>query len=243
MSTKSFKSDLYKLKKNTFTQPLVSANIVTEGLVTHLDASNSSSYSGSGTTWFDLSGNGNNATLVASPTWSSTNGGRFTLNGTTQYISGTVPLNTNAFTVSFTVQNTARVADAQLFSIGSTEKILVYTGAGFDYAFSVYSPTIYNNIPRYSLHTMEIGKWYNVTVTYNNTTSDMYINGRLAYSLSSSLVNTTVGNEGWNLGRRLSTGAGFDSAGHYANLMIYNKALSAQDISKNFNSFRGKYGI
>jgi hypothetical protein len=66
MSTKSFKSDLYKLKKNTFTQPLVSANIVTEGLVTHLDASNSSSYSGSGTTWFDLSGNGNNATQTTS---------------------------------------------------------------------------------------------------------------------------------------------------------------------------------
>jgi hypothetical protein len=242
MSTKSFKSDVYKLKKSSFTQPLVSTNIVTDGLVTYLDASNPSSYSGSGSTWFDLSGNGNNATLVGSPTWDSTNGGRFTLNGTSQYMSGTFPLNNNAFTVSFTLQNTARSADGQLFSLGSPEKILVYTGSGFDYAFSVYSPTIYNTIPRYSMHTMEIGKWYNVTITYNNTTSDMYLNGRLAYSLSNSLVNTTVGSDTWNLGRRLE-GGGQNAAGYYGNLMLYNKALSAQDISKNFNTFRAKYGI
>ena len=37
--------------------------IVTDGLVVHLDAGNSASYPGSGTTWYDLSGNGNDATL------------------------------------------------------------------------------------------------------------------------------------------------------------------------------------
>ena len=38
--------------------------IVTNNLVLHLDAGNSSSYSGSGTTWTDLSGQSNNGTLV-----------------------------------------------------------------------------------------------------------------------------------------------------------------------------------
>lgn len=37
--------------------------ITTSGLIMHLDAANSSSYPGSGTTWTDLSGNGNNATI------------------------------------------------------------------------------------------------------------------------------------------------------------------------------------
>ena len=39
--------------------------LVTDGLILHLDARNPASYPGSGTTWFDLSGVGNNFTLDA----------------------------------------------------------------------------------------------------------------------------------------------------------------------------------
>ena len=39
-------------------------NAITNGLVLHLDASNPRSYPGAGTTWFDVSGNGNNGTLT-----------------------------------------------------------------------------------------------------------------------------------------------------------------------------------
>jgi hypothetical protein len=41
----------------------VGENIVTDGLVLYLDAGYKSSYSGSGTTWYDVSGNGYNFTL------------------------------------------------------------------------------------------------------------------------------------------------------------------------------------
>ena len=57
--------------------------IVTSGLVLCLDAANPRSYSGTGTTWTDLSGNGYNGTLVNSPTFSQ---GVFTFNGSTNYI-------------------------------------------------------------------------------------------------------------------------------------------------------------
>ena len=58
------------------TAPSASSSlIITDDLVQHLDAGNSSSYSGSGTTWSDLSGSGTHATMVNSPTYSSTNGG------------------------------------------------------------------------------------------------------------------------------------------------------------------------
>jgi hypothetical protein len=50
-------------------------NIITDGLVMYLDAANPKSYPGSGTTWGDLSGNGNNATLVNGPTFDSENSG------------------------------------------------------------------------------------------------------------------------------------------------------------------------
>ena len=57
------------------------SRIITENLVLCLDAANSKSYPGSGTTWTDLSGNGNNATLTNGPTYSSANGGSIVFDG------------------------------------------------------------------------------------------------------------------------------------------------------------------
>ena len=63
--------------------------IVTDGLVLCLDAAIGKSYPGSGTSWTDLSGNGNNGTLVNGPTFSSANGGSIVLDGVNDYISTT----------------------------------------------------------------------------------------------------------------------------------------------------------
>ena len=53
-----------------------------DGLVFHFDASNSTSYSGSGSTsWNDLSGNGNHATLIGPPSYSTANGGYLDFDG------------------------------------------------------------------------------------------------------------------------------------------------------------------
>lgn len=60
------------------------SQIVTDGLLLHLDAANQKSYSGSGTLWRDLTGRRNNGTLVNGPTFS---GGTIVFNGTTQNIS------------------------------------------------------------------------------------------------------------------------------------------------------------
>ena len=56
-------------------------NIITNGLVLSLDAANTKSYPGSGTTWRDLSGNVNTGTLTNSPTFSTANGGAIVFNG------------------------------------------------------------------------------------------------------------------------------------------------------------------
>jgi hypothetical protein len=61
----------------TFTGP----NVVSQGLVLALDAGNSKSYPGSGTTWSDLSGNGNNGTLVNGVGYNSSNLGSLVFDG------------------------------------------------------------------------------------------------------------------------------------------------------------------
>ena len=61
-------------------------NIVKDGLVLHLDAANYKSYPGSGTTWSDLSGNGNNGTLTNGPTFDSGNRGSIVFDGSNDFV-------------------------------------------------------------------------------------------------------------------------------------------------------------
>ena len=56
-------------------------SIVTDGLVFYVDAGNSKSYPGSGTTWYDLSGRKNDGTFSATPTTSNSGGGSITFDG------------------------------------------------------------------------------------------------------------------------------------------------------------------
>lgn len=70
----------------------ITGNIVTSNLVLNLDAGNSLSYPGTGTTWTDLSSSGNNATLVNGAGFSSADGGAITFDGTNDTVLYPVPL-------------------------------------------------------------------------------------------------------------------------------------------------------
>ncbi len=61
-------------------------NIVTDGLVLTSDSGNRNSYAGSGTNWYDLSGNGNNCTLTNGPTFSNTNLRNISFDGVNDYV-------------------------------------------------------------------------------------------------------------------------------------------------------------
>ena len=73
--------------------------VVTDGLVLALDAADRNSYPGSGTTWTDLSGNGNNGTLDNSVTYTSNNGGGLSFDGTDEIVLLPKIITTNDFTV------------------------------------------------------------------------------------------------------------------------------------------------
>jgi hypothetical protein len=73
------------------------SNIVTDGLRLYLDAGNAASYPGSGTTWTDISGFGNNFTLVNGPTFSTESGGAIVFDGANDYATGP---NSNTFGIT-----------------------------------------------------------------------------------------------------------------------------------------------
>jgi uncharacterized delta-60 repeat protein len=62
-------------------------NITKNGLALILDAADKNSYSGSGTTWYDLSGNINTSTLNNGPTFITASGGMIVTDGTNDNIS------------------------------------------------------------------------------------------------------------------------------------------------------------
>ena len=72
-------------------------DIITDGLVLYLDAANTKSYIGSGTTWKDLSGNSNDGTLTNGPTFDSGNSGSIVFDGVDDFVTTGQQLDPIAF--------------------------------------------------------------------------------------------------------------------------------------------------
>ena len=81
--------------------------LVSDGLILYLDAARTSSYPGTGTTWTDLTGNGNNGTLVNGVGYSADNGGALVFDGSNDYVTLGSTLNATAQgTISFWIKLT-----------------------------------------------------------------------------------------------------------------------------------------
>ena len=217
--------------------------LVTDGLVLALDAGDTLSYPGSGTTWTDISGNGNTATLINSPTYNTSNGGSIVFNGSNQYASknpSTMNLSSGV-SMEMIFKSTDMNSRAQGFMSFSpgTAYINFYTpGNGtlrwetwYSYPGSggaFFTPTALSN-----------NTWYHAVGTFVNGSSILYINGSSVASAS-----YTAGNYSSSYTSEIRIGeyAGYLS-GNIAVAKIYNRALTAAEIQQNFNALRGRFGI
>jgi hypothetical protein len=218
-------------------------NIVTNGLVLNVDASNSSSYVGLGNTIYDLSGSGNTGSLINGPTFSELNGGTIVFDATNDYISmGT------ASSVKPTQLTLA--CFFKINTIGAVHVIAGKQGTGSgaaSYALVVQSGQLHFRISNSS------GTEYNASTAFSNTSSYNYAVGTYDGSnLRLYLNGASVGNSSLSISIVYS-----DSypllLGYYANsiatnmnvgsLKLYNRALSATEIEQNYNALRGRYNI
>ena len=228
--------------------------IVTDGLVLALDAGNTKSYVGSGTTWRDLSGRGNTGTLTNGPTYSSANGGSIVFDGTNDYALITSPsiLKNQNFTVSTWVnpgiQNVAIVSMIDFNHGASQGWVLQSEDATTNryYYFAWYDGTQYQ--PSGATGTgkgiqLTTSVWQNIVYSKSGTTLIGYLNGSQIYTpAAASNANVNYGsNNNLTIGNLVSTGREFK--GNISNTQIYNRALSASEVSQNFNALRGRFGI
>ena len=215
-----------------------SQDIVLNGLTLYIDAKNSTSYNGSGTTWTDISGNGANITLVNSPTYTSGTPSYFTFNGTNQSGTGTKTnvLPTTAYTkVIWTYLN------------GYNDNNLLSSDTGGHFLFMASSNKVYSGHANWGVYTaypsnasLSLSTWYNIALTFSTTNGmKLYINGALD---STYTANKTAhsGNGSTNIAR---FGAGNFLNGRISYALCYNRELSSGEISQNYNATKATYGL
>ena len=217
--------------------------IVPDGLILYLDPANSRSYSGSGNTWYDLSGNSLNATLVNSPSYTVSNRGTFVLDGSSNYF--TLPNNSilslSEFTISIWVKTLQLNADQYLVDTSSNLNF------GYGYSFRIRS----NNTIRFwaydsntlveTTETITSNVWYHITVSYSNFTKTqrIYINGSLSASAQHTNAFVLADPQYLRIGHSQVLG-GYSKA-VIGQSMFYNRELSASEIKQNYDSSKGRF--
>lgn len=216
------------------------------GPVLCLDAGSKLSYPGTGTTWTDLSGNGNNGTLTNGPTFDSTNGGSLVFNGSNQYAELTNAAND---LVDFTVCCMFKTTQT---SVGLLVSKLVNYGSGAGWGLFLSNGSVRLILQQngsqwgvyYTAGGYANGLWhYAAAVISGRTLSAMYVDGvAKSTTLTAGTAWTSYSNA---VPIRIGTDAlpEFFFTGNIAVPQVYNRALSATEISTNFELLRGRYGI
>ena len=222
-------------------------DIVENGLTLFLDASNIRSYPGSGTTWSDLSGNGNNFSLINGPTFSAANLGSIVFDGVDDYlqISSLVWDYNNNFTIQFwfTPSSLGGANGYGLFFNGNTglntnRVQIAGTSDGSIYLNTVGSTVGDNFVSAAGL--VSVGNWYNFAAIRNSGVITVYLNG---VSVASGNVNYAVSQQS-NLyvGFVRSSGALWYLNGRMSSILINNRSLSVNEVLQNYNATKSRFG-
>jgi len=221
--------------------------IATEGLVLCLDAGNSKSYPGTGTTWTDLSGQGNTGTLVNGPTFSSANGGSIVLDGVNDRIDGSVsPLTSNYSIELWFRLITSNAGDNSVLALtasnahGFLGEIRHIDGAirflhRFPYGGS-------GGDSFYSSGKINLNQIYSVSWV-RDSNQKIYINGNFDSQIAATVAGFDSTLNQLVIGQLTPTNNARIINANVYSLKIYNRALTPSEISQNFNATRGRYGI
>jgi hypothetical protein len=220
-------------------------NIVKDGLVLLLDAAKKDSYPGSGTLWRDVSGNGNNGTLINGPTFNSDNGGSIVFDGVNDYVqvsSQSSLRNVSQFTMLCWMKRRT-----------STSKIILgqLTNVSNDVTFELWDDNrayfeVGNGSNSYGFITNNSTSWQLLTMVFDGTQIGNsnrlkgYINGNLlSLTYSSTIPSTTA-----NLTNDLMIGGNIlsnYSDGNISLVQIYNRVLSDTEVLQNYNATKNRY--
>lgn len=223
------------------------AGIITSGLYQFYDASNSSSYPGSGTTWTDLQGT-YNVTLYNGVSYVSSSPAHFDFDGVNDYALGAsnYALSGSAMTVEAwfrkdTSGNYRQSICASLPDTLSNRRVLMnceqYTGKGRMLFINTAGAGMGNLLTTTNLSN---STWYHMVGTVDGSAGKLYLNGTLQHSLT---LSGTLGTSNlFGIGYRQISGSPDRFNGDIAKVRIYNRALDATEVATNWNFEKTAFG-
>lgn len=226
----------------------VNPTIIKSGLVLLLDAANSKSYPGSGTTWTDLSGNGNNGTN-ANMTFESLNGGIFDFaTNSVSTIPNSDSLNSpvTGLTIEAVVNFNGNSADF-IFEKGNVNSQYSLFSHGSDIVFR----TVHDGDGTYNSLILQKananppilnGVFNHIVGTWNGSLKRLVVNGN-SISSSSKSGNLVTTSAGAAVGRFGGTSSGYFFDGKIALVRVYNQGLTVSQIRQNFQALRQRFGV
>jgi hypothetical protein len=213
--------------------------IATNGLVLNLDAGNPYSYAGSGTTWYDVSGGGYNATIVNAPT----------------FVSDSIKYFTCSSTQNFTISNpiSSQPNLSQIWTVSAWVNIDTITGALARYLISGLNngvavewydsgTLLYLNGGANDYYTygssIEGSGWVYLTFLFRN--SDGY---RKIYNNLIDITTSGPNNTSTPAGNSATFTIADNMRGKIAQIMMYDRLLTVAEIAQNYNATKGRFGL
>ena len=217
-------------------------SIVDEGLLLHLDAADKNSYPGTGSTWYDISGNGNHCSLTNAASYNTNNKGSFLrLIGC-----GLSNLEVTDITIEVAVNGLSGGGIATKGYINSTEFGL---SVGYSPSRIVARPYHFQGQLTYIPPTLSGSHFISYTAISNGN-SVLYYNGNAVASRSigavkfSGIYSGATTNAGLDLElgiHRYNASSGVNFGGRYYSFKLYNRALSASEVWQNYNATKGRF--
>lgn len=219
-------------------------SIITDGMALCLDAANAKSYSGSGTTWTDLSGNSNSVTLQNSPTYSSSNAGYFSFNGSNQYATGT-NVSSVQITGNLTLSAWVVLGDSSYQGIISKMNSSVYNGYGLVkiagyFSFWTASGNAYTYTYSDTTYTSN-NNWFHVVGVRTAGVNRLFVNG--VKQIDSQSPGLSDSGDAFVIGRYYGGVNNYYASGKIAFASIQNIALTDAQVLQNYNALRGRFGL
>lgn len=228
--------------------------IVTSGLVLCVNAADRKSYPGSGATWFDLSGNNLNATIVNSPSFSGTNGGIFNIDTrvSSRYFQFPISSILNFQSSNFTLCLFWKPGD---FLVSAGQYIVAGLSASYNIGYSqndfgqyllnfnTYTGGLYTATKTADYRSYQ-NVWHMTTVVRNGSSATIYANTTNVTNVAGTHGNP-LSQTGSGLHLATSVGVAYGTVcnGDYSAFMAYNRALSVAEITQNFNAYRGRFSL
>lgn len=219
-------------------------SIVTRGLVFHVDAADRTSFSPGSGVWKDLTGNGNDGTLINGPTFDFGNGGSIVFDGANDYVHNTNYTNSNTPSGSISCwlyPDSGGNNDQMVVNIGGTttlgaSRIIRLFNNQWSWATYGSTPQDWNGIASISFNT-----WSYIVGVWEGTSLNFYIN-TTRYSTTRTGVITPTGTT-FRAGSAVWDASNRPYTGKIGLVQIYNRALSPSEITQNYNALKGRFGL